>query len=266
MNQDNMLLGSVISSQEKRGTLIKPLFCQVIKNRAIVLNRNALVLIVGEPGTGKSYAALRMAEVIDPKFGIDRVAFTTEEFLTILREGIDQKKFEKGSAILYDEVGISHSNRNFYDSVNKALNFVFQGFRRENLIVFMTVPKMAFVDIQVRNLMNFLIVPKKIYQKERICKCRGYVIEQNSLLFGENFFLKKATVASAKLDGVREMDSFGLFMPNEELRIRYEQKKKLFMNDLYDKALALAKSVNTKRLQDIGLSKEQSENGVVDSR
>lgn len=199
--------------------------------------------------SGKSYAALRMAEIIDPSFTVDRCVFDTEEFLRVLKGGLDDKTLKRGSVIIYDEMGIGHSNRNFYDALNKALNYVFQGFRRENLIVFMTVPKMKFVDVQTRELMHYIINPVSIDKANGICWSRGYIVDQNSLLFGEPMYLNKMKVCGNPIDGdVVESQYFGLRMPSEKLRTDYEAKKKEYMHGIYDRALALAMAVKDQRI------------------
>jgi len=210
--------------------------------------------------SGKSYAAARLGELLDPPdpatgyegFSIKRVAFDTEEFLKILKDGLDKKTLRKGSVIVYDEMGISHSNRNFQDSLNKALNFVFQGFRRENLIVFMTVPKLKFVDLQIRELMHFIIVPKKIDFAKSLVWCKGYIVRQNPMSEDSTpFYTYKAKVAGAHFDGVRDLEYFGLGLPSNDFVRDYEEKKKIFMFELYEQAKNLAHVVKRGRVSDL---------------
>lgn len=225
----------------KPGNVLRPLIAQLMHDRVHKHNKNVLAIFVGETGSGKSYMALRLAEILDPDFDINRVCFDTENFLTILKNGIETGTLKKGSVVLYDEIGISHSNRNFYESVNKALNFVFQGFRRENLITFMTVPKIKFVDLQTRELMHYLITPKKIDKKLSICYGTAYVVEQNPLLFGDEMTVRKMLIDGPDGEGIFSVTQFGLTLPSEKLRLEYEEKKKEFMWDLYNRALNLSR-------------------------
>jgi len=246
---------------DKSKPRIKPLFAQLIKDRVVVHNKNAMVLVVGATGSGKSYGALRLAEILDPPdpvtgyegFTIKRCVFDTEKFLELMKDGLDNNTLRKGSVIIYDEMGIGHSNRNFYDSLNKALNFVFQGFRRENLIVFMTVPKLKFVDLQLRELMHYIIVPKKIDFKRNVLWCKGYIVHQDPMNRDNTpFMIWKAKVGSLDFDGVRDLEHWGVGMPSEKLRIAYEEKKKKFMFELYDQAKALAKQIKGERIKEVG--------------
>jgi len=250
---------------DPRSKAVKPLFLEIMRRRVHIKNKNVLAIYVGETGSGKSYSALRSAEILDPNFTIDNVCFSTIEFLTFLRNGIKKKTLKKGMVIIYDEIGIGHSNRNFQDAINKSLNFIFQGFRKENLIVFLTVPKMKFVDKQTRELMHYIVTPRRIDKKRSFVHCQGYTVEQNPLLFGEDMYVKRAKIAGAKFDGVQEMDTFGLALPSEHLRIQYEEKKRSFLNDLYDKALATAKAGEAEQLKRIGISKKQATDGELDA-
>lgn len=242
--------------------MLRPRFCQIIKDRIFKMNKNSLIIVCGETGSGKSYAALRMAEIIDPTFNIDRCVFDTESFLAKMKDGLDHNTLQKGSAVVYDEMGISHSNRNFYDSINKALNFVFQGFRRENLVVFMTVPKMKFVDSQIRDLIHYVVVPKTIDDERNLVWCVPYVVKQNPLMMNKvsDFYYMKPTIAGTSIDGTQEMDRFGLGLPSVELKNAYEQKKKEFMFNLYEEARMLSAQVKRKHVS--SLMKGQSNNGT----
>lgn len=261
MRTDGMVFQSV-----KYSKAVKPPYLELMRRRIWHDNKNVLSIFVGTTGSGKSYSALRAAEILDHTFNIDRVCFSTIEFLTLLRNGIKDNSLKKGMVIMYDELGIGHSNRNFQDGVNKCLNFIMQGFRKENLIVFMTVPKFSFIDKQVRELAHYVVKPEKINKKFNVCWCSGYVIDQNPMgVYGSEFIIRKSTIAGVDFDGVQEMDMFGLQLPSERLRIEYEEKKRGFLNDLYDRALATAKSAEKQQLKSIGLRRAQVEDGVIDA-
>jgi type II secretory ATPase GspE/PulE/Tfp pilus assembly ATPase PilB-like protein len=52
--------------------------------RRIAENRNVIAIFSGDTGSGKSYGAIRLAEVIDPTFNLDRVVFTVEDFVSLI--------------------------------------------------------------------------------------------------------------------------------------------------------------------------------------
>ncbi|MDS0257732.1 hypothetical protein ApAK_08680 [Thermoplasmatales archaeon AK] len=51
-------------------------------------NRNVIALFVGDTGSGKSLSAIRLAERVDPSFGVDRVVFTVKDFLALVNSGL----------------------------------------------------------------------------------------------------------------------------------------------------------------------------------
>ena len=88
---------------------------EYIDQEVNVFNRNFCGIFVGRVGTGKSWSALRYAEVIDPTFNIDRVVFKISDLLNLA------KTLDPGKAIIFDEAGIDASNRESYmNKLNKA--------------------------------------------------------------------------------------------------------------------------------------------------
>ena len=81
-----------------------------IKSR-VDRNQNYVMLFVGQTGTGKSYAAMSLAEHVDPNFNINRVVFTADEFIAILNQ---DKTMVKGSVIMWDEAGVGMPAREWY--------------------------------------------------------------------------------------------------------------------------------------------------------
>ena len=127
-------------------------------------NECCLGLIIGMPGKGKTFAAVRLGERLDPTFGIDRVCVTYHEFLTVLQEmkkRWDAGEDVTGKVIIFDEFQKGAGARKFMSMVNQAINDVLQTFRYLNLIVIFTTPHLSFIDINARALMHFQITMKE---------------------------------------------------------------------------------------------------------
>jgi len=77
-------------------------FLSAIQTRLLKLNKNFLACCVGPPGSGKSFAMMRIAEILDPEFNIDRVVFSSEQFRQLLNSGT----LKPGSFIVWDEAGV----------------------------------------------------------------------------------------------------------------------------------------------------------------
>lgn len=117
--------------------------------RRIKMNQNYILLIVGQVGSGKSYSGISLAEDIDPYFNIDRIIFHPKEFVALLDIGLP-----KGSVIMWEEVGVSLSSRDWYREQNKIISSLFETFRRHNLILIMTVPFVKFIDSRIRSMIH----------------------------------------------------------------------------------------------------------------
>ena len=102
--------------------------------------------------SGKSYAAIKLAETMDKSFGVNRIVFTAEDFIALLKKD----DLAKGSVVIWDEVGVGLNSKQWFSMFNKVVNWVLQVFRRRNLIVLFTTPDAKFIDSDTRRFMvNF---------------------------------------------------------------------------------------------------------------
>ena len=117
--------------------------------RRVYMNQNYILLLVGQVGSGKSYSGMALAEDIDPYFNVNRIVFHPSEFIELLDQGLP-----KGSVIMWEEVGVSLSSRDWYKEQNKIISSLFETFRRHNLILIMTVPFVKFIDSRIRSMIH----------------------------------------------------------------------------------------------------------------
>lgn len=131
---------------------------------ATVLNENFLILIIGMPGKGKSWAAARLASLIDPLFTAKQFCVSYAEFLETMKqfaEMYDQGIDVSGRVVVFDEFQQGAGARKWHSKVNEAINDVLQTFRYLNLIVMFTSPHLSFIDINARAVMHCQITMKK---------------------------------------------------------------------------------------------------------
>lgn len=147
-----------------------------MKHRVLNSNKNFLCIITGETGSGKSFAGLKLGEEIDSNFNVDNVVFSITEFMKFLASD----KPKRGSVIMFEEVGVSVSNRNWQKAINKLFNFIMQTFRYKNLIVFFTVPDYNFVDKQTRSLFHAQFELQGINQTEGYSTLKPIFLQRNS--------------------------------------------------------------------------------------
>lgn len=128
-------------------------------------NQNVTMIFVGGTGSGKSYAAIRLAlevskHVAKIKGGVPSDYFDASRNMSV----IDIMKFfdvldnaQKWNTVILDDAGIGVNARKFQDTINITVNNITQTYRTLNLFTILTVPEMYFVDKILRSLTDFYV-------------------------------------------------------------------------------------------------------------
>jgi hypothetical protein len=125
-------------------------------------NLNWLMINIGKPGTGKSWAGLRIATLVDPSFDPSTgVVFTLEQFLERINQGIPP-----GSVILFDESGLDLGARAAMSKINKAFQALIESSRFLRLCVIFTVPSLAFIDLTARRLAHAILETEGVSKED----------------------------------------------------------------------------------------------------
>lgn len=193
------------------------------------LNRkmNYMGIACGVPGSGKSYAVLAIAEAIDRKFNADRIAFTPEEFLEIIKD----RDLKSGSAVIFEEVGVGISAREWYSISNKLVNAVFQTFRLRQLVVLFNTPNMLYIDSNARTLFHGYIEPVNIDFRDQICTVKYMQMQVNPRDEKRKIYYHHLK------EGGRQVLRHAIPKPSDEIIAPYEEKKVKFAQGLIDSAL-----------------------------
>lgn len=188
-------------------------------------NKNFLCMIAGSTGSGKSWTALSIGEMLDPDFCIERVIFRGKELMNLINSG----KLKKGSVIIWDEAGIDLSSRNWQSVTNKMLNYLLQTFRHKCFILFFTCPYMDFLDSQSRKLFHAEFTTLSINVNSEKVKIKPLLIQYNAK--NGKFYYKFLRVIP-KGEGVRPIKWWEVPAPSKELIEAYESKKGAFTKSL----------------------------------
>lgn len=193
-------------------------------------DQNFLMIVIGKPGSGKSWSSLKMAEKLDPNFTIQNVVFSTEEFIQRVASNPD-----KGSVIIYDEVGAGAGSRRSMTKKNQIFSDVMQTFRHQNLIVFFTAPSARMVDRHVK-----MVAHAQGTARGTTTLPNGTVVGELDLLGLEwddiTARLKTRHFRLLK-DGVTRVTGLRLAKPSPQLLKDYLAKKKDFTTRLNEKSL-----------------------------
>ena len=134
-------------------------------------NQNVTMIFVGGTGSGKSYAAIRLALEVSKLVAKIKGGKTSDYFdLDRNMSVIDIMKFftvldnaQKWNTVILDDAGIGVNARKFQDVINITVNNITQTYRTLNLFTVLTVPEMYFVDKILRSLTDFY------------CECEGMI-------------------------------------------------------------------------------------------
>ena len=200
-----------------------PLVRRILK-RLHVRDMNYLALVCGGTGTGKSETSLELARLIDPNFRVGQIVFSVEDFFNLLNSG----RLKRGSAVVWEEMGIAADSRMFYSLQNKAITYCFESFRWLNLAVIMNLPGLGMVDSRVKKLAHQYFETQKIDYTRKICRCSLFDMQYNprmdKIFFKYPFFW---------VDGQKiRADSIDINKPPDELVKKYKRIKKMFSKKL----------------------------------
>ena len=194
-----------------------------LRERTVNRNLNAIVALIGATGSGKSYTAMRLGQLIDDSFGIDRVVFTKEAFLDLVNADLP-----RGSVVVWDEAGLGLPAREWQSVMNRAVGYILQTFRFKNYVLLLTVPSQMMLDSQARALFHVLL------------ECQGVQI-------GPDVVLAKPFLVSHGRDGKPYEKYPVLLFENGPMQMRgipftrstpalleaYEAKRRAYLDSFY---------------------------------
>lgn len=209
----------------------QPILVRYIKNRIEKQNKNFIMLFVGATGSGKSYSALRLAEMLDNTFTINRCCFHAKDFMNTINSLIEQSgrgEIIKGKVLLWDEFGVEHSAREFMTISNRVINYFFQTSRHLNLIVIMTVPLLSFIDSATRKLCHGVAEMQGINSHDKTATVKVKMLQTNVMTGKE--YPKYLRYRKNNKTFVSKRLKFKL--PSKKLLKDYEEKKTEFTTQL----------------------------------
>ncbi len=211
----------------------EPILIQYIKDRIFKKNKNFFMIVVGATGSGKSYSALRLAELLDNTFNIDRCSFKAKDFMQQINSLVNSDKEIKGKVVMWDELGVEHSAREFMTVSNRVINYFFQTSRNLNLIVIMTVPLLSFIDSNTRKLAHCIAETQGINQRTKQVTLKIKMLQTN-VMTGKEYPKYLRYKKKNKLYVIKKIK---VGMPSKEIREPYEVKKLEFNKELNSKIM-----------------------------
>lgn len=207
-------------TEKKEYTIVK-----YIKRRVLKENKNFIVSIIGPTGSGKSYTAGSIGELIDEEFTASRVVFSAKDLMDLINDG----SLKSGSVIVWDEAGIGLSSRKWQSKLNRVVNYLLQTFRHRNFVLIFTVPYASFIDAASRRLFHAEFETVGIDKKAQVCNIKPKMLQYNP---GNDKWYKKYLKVIVNGSGVVKIQRWSVPKPSEEWIEAYERRKKRFTDNL----------------------------------
>lgn len=201
--------------------------------RTMRKNNNNLVSVIGKTGSGKTWSAISICEmmaVLDGvPFTIDHIVFSLKELMDLINSG----KLKRGSKIVFDEPQCSISAREFQSDANKVFNLLVSTFRHRNLSLFFCTPFESLLDKNTRKLFHARFETLSINPNKKTCRLKPRFLEYSD--FKPEPYRKRLVVCYKDKAGNSRSDRMFFWdvpKPNSDLIDLYEAKKLEFTDNL----------------------------------
>jgi hypothetical protein len=207
------------------------LWLRTIYDRINRRNRGCFIAVTGEPGVGKSYAALSICHHIDATFHEnlrDRVVTSVPMFRDLLKL-IEERKIQRGNAVLIDEAGCVMNSREAMRGDNIWMGKVAMTIRNKNLLMMFTAPTFPAIDKRFRELINYLIEPTYYNSSTNLANAKIFHTQYNTK--EDKLFYHQVSVN----DRGEQVILTPLVIPKipDDLAAEYEKIKSGLQSELY---------------------------------
>jgi ABC-type dipeptide/oligopeptide/nickel transport system ATPase component len=201
--------------------------------RTIRKNQNNLVSVIGKTGSGKTWSAISICEIMSKMdgvpFNVEHIVFSLRALMDLINSG----NLKRGSKIIFDEPQVSISAREFQSEANKVFNYLLSTFRHRNLTLFFCTPYESLLDKNTRRLFHVRIETLSINPNNKTCKLKPRFIEYSD--FKSEAYRKQLIVCYKDEKGNtknKKVFYWDVPKPSEKLIEEYEKKKLDFTNNL----------------------------------
>ena len=213
--------------------------------------KNVIIFICGGIGEGKSYAALRIAELIEPNFNVrEQVIYYPLQFLEAINKAIEKNY----KVLVLDEAHTTVPSRLWYSFSNLAIHFVLTTFRQvKNMVLIIVAPNLMWIDKTLREIINFYGIVDRM--RDRQPELRLYHVSFNYFdLQDQSPFLRK--LAFHWKGRVYKVSALRLNKPSEKIIEEYENYATVYKKELIQKQLEntmdkISKALETKQKANI---------------
>jgi len=221
-----------------------------------VEDSNAVWIVVGDPGDGKSRASLRIAESIWPDFTIDAVASNIVEFMELVLDD----SYGKGSVIVLEEGSVEASAYEWYSASNEVFRTVLETWRHQNRMAIINLPNFQSLDKGARRRTDMIVemIEAKPWKGYSVAKPKK--VEYNNI---DDFF----TTPFPILEG-RQIKRIRFNQPSPELLEDYEGLKSEYTSNLnqqlYEKLIEQQEDIKEEEVTPQAVADEIIESDAIE--
>jgi len=180
-------------------------------------------------GIGKSYTALRLAEIIDKDFSIEKVVFTEDDFVNAM--DMIENSGKPSQVIVIDEAGYLVNYKNWYTMVNKAISDVVMTFRTLRSMAIFVTPTILILDRQLRIFFSHLITAKKSIRTSYKTEVKAKIYKLNWINL-DKYYKRKLVVFLRSENKLIEIEKAKVNLPSKELIKEYEKRSRKFKRSI----------------------------------
>lgn len=222
-------------------------------NRTSERNKNCVIAVVGGTGSGKSYTCLRLMELRAKMLGrepdVRNCCRSTTEFMQRINSG----ELKRGDVIILEEVGVNVSAREWQSKMNRLINYVFQTFRTQNLVVLLNLPDIRMLDVNSQRILHAKIETSGIDFEKQRSKFK-FKIRKHKPSSGKDWWIFMKVRIGRKVKKIKLMS---VKKPSDDLSIPYEKRRKEYTDKLNKEVEDSFLNSDVKKVGDILESKSK---------
>jgi len=238
-----------------------------IVQRVMNQNKNCIIVITGGTGSGKTYAAIDLAQTIAKETGANfdpktNIAF---KFSQLIKQTFLEQNTKRGTPFIFEEVGAMGGGANarqWQSKSNVGFSSFMQTARFLNQVLILTTPVFNFLDSHGRKLVHLHISMKNINPQSKQSMAKPYII-QSSDRDGKDYF-KFIRVKVPGLPNKIKCKEVRFNLPDQQTLDIYEIMKKKYTDELYKEIMnqnePKEKKVSEKQLMSYGFAKDIESN------
>lgn len=234
---------------------------QVPEGRAIIgsmihrwrIGKMVLVPVTGDPGTGKSWLCMRIAELIYKKLGygelkIEHIVTKDVDLLKLLLTA------ERGTVIIIEEASVLFNARRATSGENVAFSMIVDTMRKKGLITLMNFPFSDSLDKHGRNMGSHAIEARSLHKDKGMVQCGVLKLQYNDKV--KKLYRKHLKVKVGKK--IEKVSKVWFGSPhNKKITEEYEEMKDAFLKELYERKLKESERRKAKKDRELnGLKKK----------